>query len=134
MKLFPHFSGRRVLLRQALTFGLIGVGATGLHYGIYALLLGLLRPAWAYTVGYGLSLVANFLLNAALTFRSRATARRGLGFLGAHAVNYLIHIALLGFFLWAGVPERWAPLPVFAVAVPVNFVLVRRVFSGRGSR
>ena len=50
-------------------------GATGLHYGIYALLLGLLRPAWAYTVGYGLSLVVNFLLNATLTFRSRA--RRG---------------------------------------------------------
>ena len=134
MKLFPHFSGRRVLLRQALTFGLIGVGATGLHYGIYALFLGILRPAWAYTVGYGVSLVANFLLNAALTFRSRATARRGLGFLGAHAVNYLIHIMLLNFFLWAGVPERWAPLPVFAVAVPVNFVLVRRVFSGSGSR
>lgn len=134
MKLFPHFSGRRDLLRQALTFGLIGVGATGLHYGIYALLLGLLRPAWAYTVGYGLSLVVNFLLNATLTFRSRATARRGLGFLGAHVVNYLIHIALLGFFLWAGVPERWAPLPVFAVAVPVNFVLVRRVFRSGGGR
>lgn len=134
MKLFPHFSGRRDLLRQALVFGLIGVGATGLHYGIYALLLGLLRPAWAYTVGYGLSLVVNFLLNATLTFRSRATARRGLGFLGAHVVNYLIHIALLGFFLWAGVPARWAPLPVFAVAVPVNFVLVRRVFRSGGGR
>lgn len=131
MKLDFHQPGVRKMLREALVFGLIGVVATGLHYGIYWCLLGVMRPGWAYTLGYGVSLVANFLLNATLTFRAQATARRGLGFLGAHAVNYGLHISLLSLFLWLGVPEKWAPLPVFAVAVPVNFVLVRRVFRGR---
>ena len=78
----------RRILREALIFGTIGVVATGLHYGIYWCLLGVMRPGWAYTLGYGVSLVVNFLLNASLTFRAQATARRGLGFLGAHAVNY----------------------------------------------
>ena len=118
----------RKTLREALTFGMIGVVATGLHYGIYWCLLGMMRPGWAYTLGYSVSLMFNFLLNASLTFRTQATVRRGLGFLGAHAVNYVLHISLLSLFLWMGIPEKWAPLPVFAVAVLVSFLLVRFVF------
>ena len=113
----------RRILREALIFGTIGVVATGLHYGIYWCLLGVMRPGWAYTLGYGVSLVVNFLLNASLTFRAQATARRGC-----------LHISLLSLFLWLGIPEKWAPLPVFAVAVPVNFLLVRLVFRSSKPR
>lgn len=134
MKLCIRQIMTRRILREALIFGTIGVVATGLHYGIYWCLLGVMRPGWAYTLGYGVSLVVNFLLNASLTFRAQATARRGLGFLGAHAVNYGLHISLLSLFLWLGIPEKWAPLPVFAVAVPVNFLLVRLVFRSSKSR
>lgn len=134
MKLCIRQFMTRKILREALIFGTIGVVATGLHYGIYWCLLGVMRPGWAYTLGYGVSLVVNFLLNASLTFRAQATARRGLGFLGAHAVNYGLHISLLSLFLWLGIPEKWAPLPVFAVAVPVNFLLVRLVFRSSKPR
>ena len=47
---------------------------------------------------------------------------------GANVVNYLLHMVLLNIVLWLGVPSGWGPVPVFAIAVPVNFVLVRCVF------
>ena len=50
---------------------------------------------------------------------------------GAHGLNFLLHLGLLQLFLWLGVPPQWAPLPVFAVAIPVNFLLVRWVFQKR---
>jgi putative flippase GtrA len=48
---------------------------------------------------------------------------------GAHAVNYLLHMVLLNLFLWLGMSNELAPLPVFAIAIPVNFLLVRFVFK-----
>lgn len=48
---------------------------------------------------------------------------------GAHAVNYGLHMVLLNVFLALGLPEVWAPAPVFAIAIPVNFLLVRFVFK-----
>lgn len=38
-------------------------------------------------------------------------------------------MVLLAFMLWLGVPERWAPAPVYCVAVPINFLMVRYVFK-----
>ena len=52
-------------------------------------------------------------------------ARRGAGFALSHAVNYLLQMATIQFFVWVGVPERLAPIPMFAICVPVNFLLVR---------
>ena len=50
---------------------------------------------------------------------------RGAGFALSHAVNYLLQMATIHFFVWVGVPERLAPIPMFAICVPVNFLLVR---------
>lgn len=111
-----------------LRFVLVGTAATGLHYAVYYALSCVLGPNAAYTVGYAVSFVANFYLTAYFTFRSAPTWRKFAGMGGAHLTNYLIHISLLNLFLWLGVPPRLAPLPVFAVAIPVNFLLVRFVF------
>ena len=115
-------------MRELIRFGLVGALATALHYGIYYVLwrFAHANESIAYTVGYALSFVANFYLTAYFTFRSRPSWRRAGGFGGAHLVNYLLHISLLNLFLWLGVPEAWAPAPVFAI--PVNFLLVRWVF------
>lgn len=120
--------------RQFLRFALVGVTATALHYGLYLLLQPFINVNVAYTLGYVLSFVANFYLTAWFTFRSRPSWRKAVGFAGAHGVNYLLHMLLLNVFLWAGVPRALAPVPVFAIAVPVNFLLVRFVFrqGGRG--
>lgn len=113
---------------EMVRFAIVGVVATLLHYAIYWLLLDVAAAGVAYTAGYVISLVVNYLLSSRFTFRSNTSVRNGVGFLGAHAVNYLLHISLLALYLYLGVPKRIAPIPVYAVAIPVNFVLVRSVF------
>ncbi len=114
-------------------FGLVGGLSTALHYGIYYLLQLYINVNIAYTTGYGLSFVGNFFLTSYFTFGSAPSWKKLVGMMGAHGVNYLLHIALLNLFLWAGVAQQWAPIPVFAIAIPVNFILVRFVFKHKKS-
>ena len=116
-------------MREFVRFCIVGVIATAVHYGVYLLLNLFCQYNIAYTVGYIVSLALNFYLSSRFTFRSSMSALKGGGFLLAHLVNYLLHIALLNLFVWIGVPETWAPLPVYAIVVPVNFILVRTVFK-----
>ena len=94
-------------LPEFLRFVLVGVFATALHYGIYFLLQKFINvniPSWGKAFGFG----------------------------GAHLFNYLLHIGLLNTFLWLGLSKTTAPAPVFAIAIPVNFLLVRFVFKHKG--
>ena len=56
------------------------------------------------------------------------TAIKGVGFALSHAVNYVLNIGLLNFFLWCGLSKELAPFSVFAIML-VNFVLVRFVLK-----
>lgn len=125
---------RRKLGGQVLRFGIVGAVATALHYGIYLLLQSVMEVNIAYTIGYVLSFLANFYLTAYFTFRSAPSWKKLTGMGGAHVVNYLLHLVLLNLFLWLGIKEEWAPFPVFAIAVPVNFLLVRWVFNEKRKR
>lgn len=116
-------------LPEFMRFVLVGVFATGLHYGIYIALQAFLYANVAYTLGYAFSFVANFYLTAFFTFGQRPSWKKAFGFGGSHLINYLLHIGLLNLFLWAGLPPRLAPLPVFAIAIPINFLLIRFVFK-----
>lgn len=113
-------------------FILVGVFATALHYGIYLLLQRLINVNIAYTLGYALSFIANFYLTAYFTFGKKPSWGKAFGFGGAHLFNYLLHIGLLNIFLWLGLPKPFAPVPVFIIAIPVNFLLVRFVFKRHG--
>ena len=119
----------RTTLFQLLRFALVGLFATALHYGIYLLLLNILSETIAYTIGYVISFVCNFALTCSFTFRKRASTKRGLGFGMAHLVNYILHVSLLNLFLLMGISNVYAPIPVFSIAIPVNFLLVRFVFN-----
>ena len=110
-------------------FGMVGVFATALHYALYYLLHLVMGANAAFTVAYVLSFVANFYLTSYFTFGTSPSWHRLWGMCGAHAVNYLLQMGLLNFFLWVEVPDVWAPLPVYAIVVPVNFILVRFVFT-----
>ena len=83
----------------------------------------------AYTVGYVVSFMVNYYLSAHFTFRQKTSARNGLGFIGAHLTNYFMHIVLFNAFLWVGLSRALAPLAVLAIAVPLNFLMVRFVFK-----
>lgn len=114
---------------QFLRFGIVGVLATAIHYGIYWILQHYMNASIAYTIGYALSFICNFILTSIFTFKAKATVKRGLGFGGAHIVNYFLHIILLNIFLYLGMSNEWAPIPVFCLVVPINFLLVRFVFT-----
>ena len=114
---------------ELIRFGIVGVIATAIHYGVYWLLMHWLYVTIAYSIGYVVSFVCNFLLTSYFTFRKRASVKKGLGFSVAHGVNYLLHVLFLHFFLWLGVSKSMAPIPVFAMVIPINFLLVRFVFK-----
>ena len=59
------------------------------------------------------------------------SARRAVRFLTAHLINLVNELVLLEIWLWAGVPKLYAPLCVFLVAFPVNFLMVRFALRGR---
>jgi len=119
----------RQTIYEILRFGIVGVVATVLHYVIYWILQHWINVNVAYTIGYFLSFIANYFLSAQFTFREKTTTRNGIGFAGAHLFNYLFQMVLLNIFLWLGVSKALAPLPVYCIAVPVNFILVRMVFK-----
>ena len=115
--------------QEPLRFCIVGGLATAVHYGIY-LLLNLWIWTWlAYTIGYALSFCMNYVLTNYFTFRTKPSVKNGAGFALSHAVNYGMHMGLLEFFLWLGVAEWLAPIPVYCIAVPVNFLLVRFFFK-----
>lgn len=119
----------RQTIYEILRFGIVGVVATVLHYVIYWILQHWINVNVAYTIGYFLSFIANYFLSAQFTFREKTTTRNGIGFAGAHLFNYLFQMVLLNIFLWLGVSKALAPLPVYCIAVPVNFILVKTVFK-----
>ena len=126
-------------LREFIRFAIVGVLATGIHYGIYLLLVWLndigeeetLYTNIAYSIGYIIAWFCNFYLSAHFTFKSNTSVKRGIGFALSHGLNYLLHLLFLNFFLWIGMSETLAPIPVFCIVIPINFVLVRYVFRSK---
>ncbi len=119
------------VILEFVRFGLVGGLCTVLHYGLYFLLQMAINVNVAYTVGYLLSFVVNFYLTSYFTFGSAPSWKKLFGMMGAHGVNYLLHMVLLNLFLWIGLSAEWAPMPVFAIVIPVNFLLVKFVFKNK---
>lgn len=138
MKLFtnPLNDAQCEKLGEVIRFGIVGVAATVLQYVFYRLFL-LPIPSAVSTVqlhlyssiamgaAYVLSFLFNFYASTHFTFKVKTNAKRGLGFAFSHGVNFSLQQLLLNFFLWTGMPEAWAPVPMFCICVPVNFLLVR---------
>ena len=112
-------------LREIVRFGIVGVVATLLQYGLYVLLNRLVHPTLANTIAYALSFAFNYVASTHYTFQVKSTARRGLGFAFSHLINYTLQTATLALMLWLGLPKDLALIPVFAICVPINFILVR---------
>lgn len=118
-------SNRRQQLGEVIRFGIVGVLATLLQYAIYWVLIHWLAPTISMTIGYAISFAFNFVASTRYTFRVEASAKRGAGFALSHAVNYVLQMLMLNLAIWLGVSKQLAPIPMFCVCVPVNFLLVR---------
>lgn len=114
---------------EIIRFGIVGATATIVQYVLYRLLASALNYNVAYALAYGISFIGNFFLTSYFTFNSKATAKKGIGFAGAHICNFLIQMLLLNLFVFLGIQKDWAPIPVYAIAIPINFLMVRFVFK-----
>ena len=121
------------IVGEALRFIIVGVTCTVLHYALYYAMQLCINVNIAYTIGYVISFIVNFYLTSWFTFGTSPSWKKLFGMGGAHVVNYGLHIILLNLFIYIGNPQEWAPIPVFAIAIPVNFLLVRFVFKHKKS-
>ena len=116
-------------LIEFLRFTIVGIAATAIHYGLYYVLQKYINVNVAYTIGYIISFIFNFYLTSYFTFKVKPSFGKLFGMGGAHIVNFLLHMVLLNLFLYIGIRQTLAPIPVFAIVIPVNFLLVRFVFK-----
>lgn len=110
---------------EIIRFILVGILATAIHYVIYYLLLNVSGHNLSYTIGYIVSFICNFILSSLFTFRVKPSLQRLIGFGMSHLINYFLGIGLLNLMILLGLSAVWAPLPVFIIQVPINFLLVR---------
>lgn len=115
--------------KEPIRFVIVGGIATILHYGIYVLLCPVFNVNVSYATGYIVSFIFNFFLSNYFTFDTRPSIKKGFYFGGCHLINFLLHLGLLNVYLWLGVNREMAPIFVFAVAIPVNFILVKKALS-----
>lgn len=112
-------------LGEIVRFIIVGGLATAIQYGIYLLMLLWLQPLLSNTIGYFVSFTFNYIASTRYTFRVKSTTKRGLGFVFSHIVNYFLQTLTLHAFLLLGLDKKIAMIPMFAICVPINFVLVR---------
>lgn len=116
---------KREKLGEVVRFGVVGVAAVLIQYGVYLLLVLFMNHNISMTLGYIISFIFNFIASTHYTFRVKANAKRGAGFVLSHVINYFMQIAMLNVFIWLGISKQIAPIPMFGICVPVNFLLVR---------
>ena len=114
---------------EAVRFAFVGGIATLLQIVIYYLLASIISHNWALLISYAISLVINFLLTIYFTFQVRPTTQKGVGFLSSHAINIILQVLFLNLFIWGGIDKQIAIIPVLAVCVPINFMMVRHAIK-----
>ncbi len=111
-------------LQELFRFGIVGGLATILQVVIYYFLSFVLNHNASLIISYSISLVANFILTVYFTFQVKPTPKKGTGFLASHAINFTLQYIFLNLFIYIGIDKQTAIIPVLAICIPVNFVLV----------
>ena len=108
-------------------FIIVGLTATLINLGTYYILIKSdTNSSLAYSIGYGVSLIFNYLLTLKFTFKTKHSNTKGAKFLFTHLFNYLLQLCILNVLL-LGINENIAPILTQAISIPLSFLLVRRV-------
>lgn len=111
---------------QFFRFGIVGVIATIISYSIYIILEKLgFQYNVAYTLGYIISFCFNYVASTYFTFKTTANAKKGIKFAFAHGFNYILQMILLNVFIYKGISKGIAPIFVYCISIPINFLVVR---------
>ena len=111
--------------QQFIKFVLVGIIATLINYLVYLLFIKIVDKNISYTIAYALSFGFNLLASHLFTFREKLSKKSSLFFALAHIFNYLFQLGLLNIVILMKIPTTYAPIPVYIVAVPVNYFTVR---------
>lgn len=120
---------RRNISAEFIRYCIVGSISAAIHYGVYLFFEQFINVNIAYTIGYIISFIGNFFLTSYLTFRTKPSIKKALGFSGSHLINYINHILLFNLFLYLGISTELAPILVLIIVVPVNYILLRWIFS-----
>lgn len=112
-------------LGEIVRFIIVGLSAAAIQYVTYLLLICWLQPLIANTIAYLVSFTFNYIASTRYTFRVKSTTKRGVGFIFSHIINFLLQSFCLKIFLLLGLSKQIALIPMFAICVPINFLLVR---------
>lgn len=110
---------------ELIRFAITGTIATVLQYLIYYMLMTVAGASIAWTIGYAISFVFNFMMTTYFTFKVKPNKKKAGGFAVSHIINWLMQLGTLNFFIWAGVSKALAPIPMYMICMPMNFLLVR---------
>jgi len=123
------FSKKDQILKEIIKFGIVGCFAVAVQYIVYYFCLFFINHNISFIIGYVISFIVNYILTTNFTFRTQKTVNNGIGFTLCHLINFLMQIFLLNIFIYFGISKQIAPIPVFAICVPTNFMFVRFVMK-----
>jgi putative flippase GtrA len=124
-----------LMLRHAARFAVVGALNTGVYYGSYLLLRTVVHYLAAHLIAIVVAMVGSFFLNCYWTFRTPPTWRKFMLWPLTNATNYVLTtIGVVVLVEWLTVDQRVAPLIAAAAAIPVTFLLSRRVLTGGVAR
>jgi len=108
-------------------------GTTALfHYVVYLLFNLFMFTRLAYALSYFLEMALNYTLTNKFTFKSKPTAKNGIGFIIVRIFALGLEMALFEFFLtFCGVDEKFAPLPVYVIVGLVNYMVMSVLFRNK---
>jgi len=115
--------------KEIFRFAITGIISTITIYAVYYICLGFVVPSVAFLVGYLFAFLVNYFLTVTFTFKVKVSTKNGAGFIVSNLVNFFLNEFFLNLFIHMGITEKWAPVPMFAVCVPINFLLVRFVMK-----
>jgi putative flippase GtrA len=119
------------MLRHAAKFAVVGVINTAVYYGSYLALRLVVHYLAANLLAILVAMVVSFFLNCLWTFRTRPTWRKFALWPLTNATNYLMTtVGVVLLVEWLRVDQRIAPLIAAAAAIPVTFLLSRKVLTG----
>lgn len=114
---------------EIIRFGITGVVSTLVTYVVYYICLFWLNPTISFSSGYIVAMVVNYILTTSFTFKVKANTRNAAGFIVSNAINYGLCTLFLNFFILIGVSKKLAPIPMYAICIPLNYLIVRFVMK-----
>lgn len=115
--------------KEVVRFCITGIISTITTYAVYYICFSFTNPTFAFFIGYLVAFFVNYIMTLSFTFKVKASAKNGVGFVVTNVINLLLCELFLNIFIWLGVTIQWAPIPMYAICIPINFFLVRYIMK-----